>query len=178
MAPGLVMPDVVTVYGEDVAGYDVEVEVVPSSGRLVAQDVRVRQREGGPAVTGEALRSVPVAALTKYAARHAMAHEYADGVTSVTVRLFTSEVVEHMRSAGPVSSTLEAVAHLYRVAVLMGEPPTKAVEEKLGLPRSTAGRWVALARKEGHLGESEGAGRAGEAAGSVTVTSETFGSPP
>ncbi len=161
VAPGLVMPDVVTVYGEDVAGYDVEIEVVPNDGRLVARDVRVLQREGGPAVTGEALRSVPVATLTKYAARHAMAHEYADGVTSMTVRVFNAEVAEHLRSAGPVSSTLEAVAYLYRVAVLMGEPPTKAVEETLGLPRSTAGRWVALARREGHLGPAEGPGKAG-----------------
>jgi hypothetical protein len=90
-----------------------------------------------------------------------MTHEHADGVTSETVRVFTPEVVEHMRSAGPVPSTLEAVAYLYRVAVLMGEPPTKAVEETLGLARSTAGRWVAQARQEGFLGPAETPGKAG-----------------
>jgi hypothetical protein len=39
--------------------------------------------------------------------------------------------------------------------------PTKAVQESLQLPRSTAGRWIAAARKAGYVGPAEGMGKAG-----------------
>lgn len=161
VAPGLSMPRTVTVHVEDLNGYNVELVVGARDGRLVASEVRVCEREGGPAVTGEVLRSIPVATLTKHAAAHALDYEYRDGVASMKAREFTPGYVENVRAAGPVAATLEAVAYLYRLAVLMGEPPTKTVEQTLELPRSTAGRWVALARKEGFLGAAEGPGKAG-----------------
>lgn len=162
VAPGLSMPDTVTVKVEDWTGFDIELTVVPGEGRLVAKAVSVSQRDGGPPVTGEVLRSIPVARLTKEAAVHVVAlGEDEFGTSTLTPWVFTPEVVKGLRDAGPAPSTLEAVAHLYRLALLKGEPPTKAVEETLGLPRSTAGRWVGLARQEGHLGAAEGPGKAG-----------------
>ena len=56
--------------------------------------------------------------------------------------------------------TLRIVARIYRVAYLVGDPPTKKVENVLDLPRSTAGRWVAAARGK-YLAESRGPGKAG-----------------
>jgi transposase len=41
---------------------------------------------------------------------------------------------------------------VYQVAYATGESPTKAVMDRLGLPRSTAGRWIRMARKRGLLG--------------------------
>jgi hypothetical protein len=162
--PGLVMPKKVTVPAA-VNGYDVEVDVVPEGGRLVAAEVRIRQQPGGPPVTGEVLRAVPIATLTKLAAAHVLEVEedvQSGGVvTGYNSRSLTPDVVANIRAAGPTDESLRWVAHLYRVALLMRERPTKAVETALGLPRATAGRWVALARDRGQLEPAEGAGKAG-----------------
>jgi len=156
------MPRRVTVRADDLNGYDVQVEVEPARGRLVAVSVEVMQRRDGPAVTGEALRSVPVAALTKEASAHLMPFKQKDGYVEMGGgRVLTPEVVDGIHEAGPSQRSLEWVAYLYQLAVLRGDPPTKTVETALRLPRSTAGRWVALARREGHLGPAEGPGKAG-----------------
>jgi hypothetical protein len=64
-------------------------------------------------------------------------------------------------SKRPNERALRWVAHIYRYGYAVSYPPTKAVEEGLKLPRSTASRWVAMARQEGLLGPSEGPGKAG-----------------
>jgi transposase len=53
---------------------------------------------------------------------------------------------------GPSDADLRAVADVYQLAYVTGGAPTKTVMERLGLPRSTAGRWIALARERGLLG--------------------------
>jgi hypothetical protein len=62
---------------------------------------------------------------------------------------------------GPTDRALRWVAHLYRYGLAVSYNPTKAVGESLKLPRSTAGRWIGAARSAGHLGPSEGVGKAG-----------------
>ncbi len=52
---------------------------------------------------------------------------------------------------GPTDEALQAAATVYRLAHACGEPPTKAVEDRFGLTRSTAGRYVAKARERGLL---------------------------
>lgn len=64
-------------------------------------------------------------------------------------------------SKRPNERALAWVAHLYRYGLAVSYKPTKAVEEGLKLPRSTANRWITMARQEGLLGPSEGPGRAG-----------------
>lgn len=160
-APGLAMPAVTTVE-QTVNGYEVEVEVVVEAGRLVAQEVRVRRTPNGPPVTSEAIRAVPVAALTKSAAAHVVEmEEQQDGVVLSPRGHLYPKYAARLRENGPTSETLEWVTYLYRVGLLMGEPPTKLVGTAIGIPRSTAGRWVAAARKQGLLGPSEGSGKAG-----------------
>ncbi len=164
VAPGLAMPAAVTVQAEDVRGYDVD--VVVSDGRLVAREVRVRQRDDGPPVTGEAIRGVPLAGLVRQAAQHALEYEQSGEGDAVLTRLspvtwITPETAERLREAGPTTESLHTVATLYRIALLTGQPPTTAVEKSLGLPRSTTGRWVALARERGFLDVAEGPGKAG-----------------
>ncbi len=162
VAPGLGMFREVTVK-ETVNDYDVEVVVVPESGRLVARDVRVSRRDGGPPVTSEAIRSIPVAELTKKAAKHLFSvTEGASGVRRMApIMTISEDDAARFREAGPTRWTLSNVADVYRIALLTGEPPTKAVESTFGIPRSTAGRWVAAAREQGFLGRAEGAGKAG-----------------
>jgi transposase len=53
---------------------------------------------------------------------------------------------------GPTDQALRMVGAVYRIAYLMGEPPTRAVAQTFQVPRSTAGRWVHLARERGFLG--------------------------
>lgn len=162
VAPGLAMPALVAVSVEDLNGYDVEVDVAPRDGRLIALAVRVSERPGGLPVTGEALRSVPVATLTKHAAARLLSFQQKDGYVEMSPpRALTAAALDDLHAAGPSRESLEWVAYLYRLAVLMGEAPTKAVESALQLPRSTAGRWVALARQKGHLGPAEGPGKVG-----------------
>jgi hypothetical protein len=66
-------------------------------------------------------------------------------------------VTEH----GPTDRALRWVAHFYRWGYAVSYGGTKAVEELLGLPRSTAGRWVEMAREAGYLGPAEGPGKPG-----------------
>lgn len=161
VAPGLALPRQMTVTAEDLNGFDVEVSVEPLEGRLVATEVRVTQRKGGPVVTGEALRSIPVARLTQQAAQHLLTYQEKDGDIEWGPPTLTPDKAVKIREAGPVADSLEWVAYIYRMALLMGESPTRAVEVTLGLPRSTAGRWVASARDKGFLGPAETQGKAG-----------------
>jgi hypothetical protein len=57
---------------------------------------------------------------------------------------------------------LELVARIYRQAMSRGEHPTRAIEQALNLPRSTACYWLAAARRQGYLGAAESRGRIGE----------------
>jgi hypothetical protein len=60
--------------------------------------------------------------------------------------------VPYVRKAeGPTDKALEAVAALYTMAVVIGDPPTRTVATVLNLPRSTAGYWVSKARDKGLL---------------------------
>ena len=84
-----------------------------------------------------------------------------DGSMTLSSRQLTDELVERFKREGPTDEALWWASHLYRLAVIVNDPPTKSVEEALDLPRSTAGRWLALARKRGFLGASEGRGKTG-----------------
>jgi hypothetical protein len=64
-------------------------------------------------------------------------------------------------SKRPNARALTWVSHLYRYGLAVSYKPTKAVEEGLKLPRSTASRWIAMARQEELLGPAEGPGKAG-----------------
>lgn len=57
---------------------------------------------------------------------------------------------------------LRDVASVYREALRVGRPPTKAVEEEFHTSRPNAAKWVKRARAAGHLGPAIGT-RAGEA---------------
>jgi hypothetical protein len=67
---------------------------------------------------------------------------------------------EGLREEGPTDRVLRWVAHLYLYAMAISTSPAKAVEDRLELSHSTAGRWIRLARQKGYLGPSEGPGRA------------------
>ena len=169
VAPGVEIWREVKVSGANYKGYDVDVVVVAEDGRLHASQVTVSRRPGGPAVTGEALRLVTVAAFVRPSVRASSrlypwaglsGDPWAPDSTRVAFGLLDSEHRDRMRDAGPVTETLEWVARIYGLALATGDKPTKAVEEVFMVPRYTASRWVASARERGFLGPAQ-PGKAG-----------------
>ncbi|GAB3210943.1 hypothetical protein SAMN02745673_02586 [Marinactinospora thermotolerans DSM 45154] len=58
---------------------------------------------------------------------------------------------EDLGKHGPTEEALTWVAYLYRMALIFGHAPVPAVGEALGLPKSTANRWITRARDRGLL---------------------------
>lgn len=115
-------------------------ELTRDGGRMVCQRLTIERRPGGPPVTGEALRRIQVQALVRAETRRSLASVLVGDPRQAAV-------------AGPIDDTLRLVAEVYRIAYLCSDPPTATVAGRFGLPRSTAGRWVAMARARGFLGE-------------------------
>jgi hypothetical protein len=164
VAPSVVVRSPAFVKIESFNGLYVELEVTALPmvgdhvGRLACSKLTVQQLPEGQPVTGEALRAIPVARLTKLAIGSAMGQQ---GEGAFVMRVLTDEKAAELRDGGPTDEALSWVAHLYRLALVASEPPTKSVQMALGLTRSTTDRWVNLARQRGFLGAAEGPGKAG-----------------
>lgn len=146
------MPQRGTVTVTDCGGYDLVLEIELEDGRYHCRQLRMTSREGGPEVTGEALRSVPVAGIV------------GDGVRSIAhlAAVFGGlRPPDNLAEHGPTREALEWVARIYRLAYAVGDTPKKAVESALDLSPATAGRWVAKAREAGYLGAAPVPGKAG-----------------
>lgn len=169
IAPGLAVAPEVRVDCEDFDGFDLRLAVVAvpadgaRAGHFECRQLEVRRRSGGPPVTTESLRSISLAGIIKRAAAgYVMRVDDTGGVgTTATSVNVSDQEIDRLREAGPTTETLAMVAYIYRLALVIGESPTKMVESWLQIPRSTAGRWVAAARSSGQLGTAEGPGRAG-----------------
>jgi hypothetical protein len=159
-----------TARGETVS-LDVEVD---TDGTVACRGIEIRAADG-EAVTGEALRRLPVAKLTKQAVAAAALHRTVtdDGtpilnLTRQPARLhadfynsYTQDARRPRRGSPLTPQHLAQVAALYRAALQRGDPPTRTIATELHAARSTAARWVALAREQGLLGASL-PGQAGE----------------
>lgn len=163
VAPGLELWSDVEVRAVDHKGHDVTVRVLADGTRVWANEVRVTQRDGGPPVTGEAIRQIAVAAFVRLAVRAGARigkEPWAPGSERLMYGHLDAKHRNLLRDAGPVRETLEWVARAYRLAMAMGERPTKYVEEVFEVPRYTASRWIAAARAQDLLGPAE-PGKAG-----------------
>jgi len=128
--------------------YDLDFEAVFEAGRFVVDQLVVHRRADGPPVTTEGLREVPVAGLLGAAVEMNVQYVDQTGAAGKT----TSWLEVQRRGSGPSDLELEIVAGAYRAAYAAGAPPTKAVMDKLGVPRSTASRRIRMARERGLLG--------------------------
>lgn len=124
--------------------YEVEMTAVLEDGRMILQSVTCSARKG-ERVTGENLRRIPVGAILRLGVLSA--------VKSLSALVGRDPVV--LAKRGPTDETLKVVAAVYRIAYLVGLPPTRAVANQLEVARSTAGRWVQAARRKGFLGPAE-----------------------
>lgn len=138
---GLTIPAEITATAEDISGYAVQITAGydADSGRYVTRRLMVQANDGE--VTSEGIRAIPVASVLRLT------------VTGVVGPMLFREVGQPapVGKAGPTEETLRAVARIYRLAVLLGGPATQQVAISLGVPRSTAGRWVTRARDRGYL---------------------------
>lgn len=131
--------------------YHVEIDAELEDGRYVVKRLCASRREGGPPVTTDGLRAIPVARI--------LAHGAAGTLVKVTSNPQGTEF--EASPVGPWDDELTQVAAVYRLAYACGLPPTKAVAESFEIPPSTAAKRVMKARKEGLLGETT-PGQAGE----------------
>lgn len=157
--------------------YEIELTVAAVNRTLAAEDVRLRRRGDGPAVTSTALRGLVV---ETYIARvreevgHAHGGAWIKQVTEQTPTSTTYSLVnpdrwnafEHAQRRRD-RPTPGLVAQLYRDALASPDPkdrkaPTATVARRLNYHRGHAARLVAQARAEGLLGPAH-PGRAGEA---------------
>lgn len=162
---GWTVPSGITIRVDDHGGHDVELaaEYRPDSGKYEAAAVTVRRRD--VEVTGEVLRLVPVAGLLR------------EGVVAVALQPLADLPMPHPRDVaaqGPTDDTLRWVARAYRLAVLLGDPPTRRVSDALGIPRSTASSWATRARDRGFLTvQDPRGGRRGQSGDSVSTLLST-----
>jgi hypothetical protein len=159
--------------------YEVKVGVRMYSGGPRAERVELvqlkddRGRPTGPHVTGTALRELALTDLLGRAVEEAVT--VAENITrderghGATLRTATAAergrfVTEYRRSGRkrPSEQRLETVAEVYRRALVLGDRPTQAVADELGVARSTAGRLVSQAREHGYLRPAPGPRLAGE----------------
>lgn len=134
------------------------------------------------ALTGSLLRQIPFASLVRQAAMAQTVRvlstesgvfgaRYVDGGAGfgqliADLRTELAVVDEQSRRRTINEPFLKMVAHIYRTALRLGEPPAKHVETMLGpTTPANARRWIAAARREGYLGPAPGRGRAGELVG-------------
>jgi hypothetical protein len=118
---------------------DVEIWAEVENGTYVVSEVRCSRRRGGPEVTGEAIRIVPIKRILTL------------GAIDANSGLHPGPEAAEIRDQGPTEESLHVVAYVYRMAHLVGDPPTRAVASAIGLPYSTAARWVQHARQAGFL---------------------------
>jgi hypothetical protein len=139
--PGMAAPLEFTYRVELERLYSLDFEAVYEQGRYVVNQLTIRRREDGPPVTTEGIREIPVHALLRVTLERYLA------------TLEPLELSERARAGGgPSEQDLRAVAIVYQVAYATGAAPTRTVMERLSLPRSTAGRWIRMARERGLLG--------------------------
>jgi hypothetical protein len=132
--------------------FEVLVRIEPREGRMVATKVTCSAGEASH-VSTEILRQIPVAEIVT------------SGVLSAIGMLTLAGTdIAALRTAGPTDATLGAVAAVYRLAYLTSGRPTAYVRETFRVSKSTASRWVQLARAKGFLGAASPR-RAGELEG-------------
>lgn len=137
--------------------YRVEIDVVLEGDRFVCETLKAERKKGGPPVTSEGVRRIPVQDLIRTAALQFI-HRVKENPRAKGEVIISPGIgsFKRLALAGPTDEALEHVALVYRLAYACNEAPTKAVIEAFGLSQSTGERWVSKAREKGLLGMPKG----------------------
>lgn len=145
----LLLPEEVSV---DDSSLDVlvKLELDIEDGRVVVSRFCAERRPGGPPITMDILKSVPLVRLRTFAAN--------TGLLTGLVRISTTDGTHTVRpaTAEDVAALtalpeLDRVAIVYRAALFYGYPPTVKVAEALDVSPSVAAKRVQAARRAGLL---------------------------
>lgn len=124
---------------------DLELDIV--DGRLACTSVTVSRLEGGPPVTSERLRRIPIAQWVSWAAEDIAIREI---VSDSKTRRFDWPPAEFALD-GPTPEALEQVARVYAYCMATGRAPTQELATRYGITKQTGSRWIATARRRGIL---------------------------
>lgn len=75
----------------------------------------------------------------------------ASELSTTTDRILSAPLVQALRKSRDMEARMDAVELVYSVAALTGLPPTKAVQQELGIPHRTAQDWISKTRAAGRL---------------------------
>lgn len=145
------LPARVTIKVTDWHGYDLSIHADLTDGRYRCAALEMTREDGTEAAPDE-VPDLPITSLVK------------SGVYEVALYYLRDRPV-HVRGT-PSREQLVTIAKLYKVAVAVGEPPRKTVADAHDISISTAGRWIAMARKADFLTDTDvsGGGRPTRAA--------------
>lgn len=136
--------------------FNVELTLDMTSEGIRPVAVEITSDDNEP-VSSTDLRAVPLGTLTRRALREELKigeviYEDDGSTTTKLVSGFLNDAeTEGIRAAGPVDNSLTWVGYFYRMGQVLGLPPAKQVEIELGLPRTTASKWIRKAREKGFL---------------------------
>ncbi len=155
---------VVARFEDDALPHVVWLDLLLEAGRYRVKTLTVEAKDG--TVTSDTLRAVPVKDLVTKATLAAPHRAKVEGGKLTlgprqSPLAVTAHQVERWRGAAPDDDTLERVALIYRLAYAAHDNPTQAVVDYFERPRSTASRWIRMARERGYLRPAPAERRAG-----------------
>lgn len=150
---------------DEYRGFDLMlvVEIDDSTGmaRAVVSSLKVIHREDGVLISSDSLRTIAVQGIVRKYVQMEIRNSTSDKIPSdvkvVAQGILTTAEAERLKELGPVAETLEWVAKVYRLAILIDDAPAKAVQLSFDISRSSAGNWIGRARSAGlipSLGEA------------------------
>lgn len=153
IAPGISIWERVEVTLTGYRDYNLDAVVALNNGRLEVETLSIHRTPEGPSVTGEGIRKIAVQFIINDAAQTAIqsSRNYQAGTHVSGNGLLDTDEALRLKALGPKSETLEWVGSVYKLSVILGQAPTKAVEATFQISRSTAGAWIGRARAAGHI---------------------------
>lgn len=159
-------PAYLTLFGEEwdpsMMDFWVELTIDVINGRLVCTEFRASIEEikfpgstPKKEITSDGLRRVPIAQWVEMAARElgfvkVINPEDSSGKFSLSE--FQMPPKDFAKD-GMTSEALEAASQVYAFCLATGQKPTGVLQREFGLPRPTASRWIATARRRGILSD-------------------------
>lgn len=122
--------------------------------RLVCTQCRVLMLPGGPSVTAEALRRVPISRYLREAVPNTHMVLEVDPERVNSTRTF-ERPAKDFADGGMSEDVLKEVARLYQWAMATGDAPLGLLERDYGVPRGKASRWISTARRRGLIQDDD-----------------------
>jgi hypothetical protein len=146
-----------------------------AEGRYVATRVTADASREDVEVNSRLMRALPIGRVVQAAAPHCITLTLEDSsvegatwipaaeLSSTEGRIIPVWIAEQVIRHGGSDARMDVVEILYGTAALAGNPPTKLIQDELGVPHRTASDWIRKARAAGRLqGMNYPVGRQGD----------------